>query len=177
MDVPVGYATAHDSTRTIAERTAAVLNRAGRTAEARPMTGVEDADAYRSFVLGSAVHGQGRLPPARQFVRDNLDVLGPRPVWIFSVGMPAALRGPLRRMAAKELSAIEEGLPPGLGYGTTACSPVSSNGTSCPVPDACCFIWPADGSATSGTGAPSTAGQRPSPRNSEWTDDACTPFG
>ncbi|MFD3733710.1 flavodoxin domain-containing protein [Streptomyces sp. NPDC058632] len=116
MDVPVGYATAHDSTRKIAERTAAVLNRAGRTAEARPMTGVEDADAYRSFVLGSAVHGQGRLPPARQFVRDNLDVLGPRPVWIFSVGMPAALRGPLRRMAAKELSAIEEGLPPGLGY-------------------------------------------------------------
>ncbi|MCX2924077.1 flavodoxin domain-containing protein [Streptomyces sp. NEAU-W12] len=116
MDVLVGYATVHGSTRTIAERTAAVLSRAGRRAEARPMTEVEDADAYCSFVLGSAVHEQGWLPPARQFVRDNLDVLAPRPVWIFSVGMPAALRGPWRRMAAKELPAIEEGLPPGLGY-------------------------------------------------------------
>ncbi|MGY0065650.1 flavodoxin domain-containing protein [Streptomyces sp. QTS137] len=116
MDVLVGYATTYGSTRTIAGRTAAVLNRAGREAEARPMAEVEDADAYRSFVLGSAVHGQSWLPPARRFVRDNLDVLAPRPVWIFSVGMPAALRGPWRRMAAEELSAIEEGLPPGLGY-------------------------------------------------------------
>src|SRR5690606_28803174 len=96
MDVLVGYATAHGSTRTIAERMAAVLSRAGLTAEARPLEEVEDADAYRVFVLGSAVHGQSWLPPAREFVRDNLDVLGSRPVWIFSVGMPAALRGPWR---------------------------------------------------------------------------------
>ncbi|MFI8091023.1 flavodoxin domain-containing protein [Streptomyces sp. NPDC086080] len=116
MDVLVGYATAHGSTRTIAERMAAVLSRAGLTAEARPMTEVEDADAYRAFVLGSAVHGQSWLPPAVDFVRNNPDVLGPRPVWIFSVGMPAALRGPWRRLAPKELPAIEDGLPPDLRH-------------------------------------------------------------
>ncbi|MFD7688633.1 flavodoxin domain-containing protein [Streptomyces sp. NPDC059781] len=116
MDVLVGYATAHGSTRTIAERMAAVLSRAGLTAEARSVEEVEDAGAYRAFVLGSAVHGQSWLPPAREFVRDNLDVLGPRPVWIFSVGMPAALRGPWRRLAPKELPAVEDGLPPDLRY-------------------------------------------------------------
>ncbi|KES04325.1 flavodoxin [Streptomyces toyocaensis] len=111
MDVLVGYATVHGSTRTIAERTAAVLCRAGLTAEARPMADVGDAGAYRAFVLGSAVHGQSWLPPARDFLRDHLDVLVPRPVFLFSVGMPAALRGPWRRLAPKELPAIEEGLP------------------------------------------------------------------
>ncbi|MGV9844389.1 flavodoxin domain-containing protein [Streptomyces fungicidicus] len=116
MDVLVGYATAHGSTRTIAERTAAVLGRAGLKAEARPLAEVGDAGAYRAFVLGSAVHGQGWLAPARQFVRDNLDVLGVRPVWLFSVGMPAALRGPWRRMAPRELPVIEEGLVPGLRF-------------------------------------------------------------
>lgn len=116
MDVLVGYATAHGSTRSIAERMAAVLSREGLTVEARPVDEVEDADAYRAFVLGSAVHGQSWLPAAAEFVRGNLDVLGPRPVWIFSVGMPAALRGPWRRMGPRELPLIEEGLPPGLGY-------------------------------------------------------------
>ncbi|MGA5187083.1 flavodoxin [Actinospica acidiphila] len=116
MDVLVGYATAHGSTRTIAERMASVLSRAGLTVDTRPMEDVEDADAYRAFVLGSAVHGQSWLLPARRFVRDNLDVLVRRPVWIFSVGMPAALRGPWRRLAPRELPAVEHGLPPNLGH-------------------------------------------------------------
>ncbi|MFF7114453.1 flavodoxin domain-containing protein [Streptomyces albogriseolus] len=116
MDVLVGYATAHGSTRTIAARIASMLSRAGLTAEARPMEEVEDAGAYRAFVLGSAVHGQSWLPLARQFVRDNLDVLGARPVWIFSVGMPAALRGPWRRLAPLELPTVEHGLPSKLGH-------------------------------------------------------------
>ncbi|MFE9773716.1 flavodoxin domain-containing protein [Streptomyces sp. NPDC005931] len=115
MDVLVGYATGHGSTRSLAERMALVLRRAGRTAEARPMAEVAHADAYRAFVLGSAVHGQSWLPEARAFVGNNLDVLAARPVWIFSVGMPAALRGPWRRMGAREVPVIEEGLPSGLG--------------------------------------------------------------
>ncbi|MFE4050167.1 flavodoxin domain-containing protein [Streptomyces sp. YIM B13518] len=116
MNVLVGYATAHGSTRAIAERTAAVLRHAGLTAEARPVTEVEDAGAYRAFVLGSAVHGQRWLRPAKDFARDHLDVLVRRPVWIFSVGMPAALRGPWRRMAPQEVPVIEKDLPPGLAY-------------------------------------------------------------
>ncbi|MFJ9661248.1 flavodoxin domain-containing protein [Streptomyces griseoflavus] len=116
MNVLVGYATAHGSTRTIAERTATVLRRAGLTAEARPVGEVEDAETYDAFVLGSAVHGQSRLRPAGDFVRDHRDVLVARPVWLFSVGMPAALRGPWRRMAPREVPAIEKDLPPRLVY-------------------------------------------------------------
>ncbi|MFJ8200827.1 flavodoxin domain-containing protein [Streptomyces sp. NPDC096152] len=111
MDVLVGYASAHGSTREIAERAADVLRRAGLMTEARPLAEVDDADAYRAFVLGSAVHNQSWLAPARDFVRDHHDLLGSRPLWIFSVGMPAALRGPMRRWVAKEVPAIEAGLP------------------------------------------------------------------
>ncbi|MEU6379789.1 flavodoxin domain-containing protein [Streptomyces sp. NPDC046909] len=116
MDVLVGYATAHGSTREIAERLATRLSETGLKAEARAVETVDDADAYRAFVLGSAVHGQTWLDPARDFVRDNLDVLGSRPVWIFSVGMPAALRGPWKRLAPKEIPLIVERLPGDLSY-------------------------------------------------------------
>ncbi|MCX4672997.1 flavodoxin domain-containing protein [Streptomyces sp. NBC_01381] len=116
MDVLVGYATAHGSTRGIAERLAAKLGEAGLKAEARAVESVDDADAYSAFVLGSAVHGQTWLGPAKAFVRDNLDVLGPRPLWIFSVGIPGALRGPWKRMADKEIPVIVESLPGDLAY-------------------------------------------------------------
>lgn len=111
MDVLLGYATAHGSTRDIAERLAVRLTEAGLKAEARAMETVDDADAYRAFVLGSAVHGQSWLEPAKEFVRDNLDVLAARPVWIFSVGMPGALRGPWKRLAPREIPVILETLP------------------------------------------------------------------
>ncbi|MDT7839918.1 flavodoxin domain-containing protein [Streptomyces justiciae] len=116
MDVLVGYATAHGSTRGVAERIAATLGRAGLKAEARAVETVDDADAYPSFVLGSAVHDQTWLKPAKGFVRDNLDILGARPVWLFSVGMPGALRGPWRRLAPKEIPVILRALPPELSY-------------------------------------------------------------
>jgi menaquinone-dependent protoporphyrinogen oxidase len=116
MDVLVGYATAHGSTREIAERLAAELGEAGLKAEARAVESVDDADAYNAFVLGSAVHGQNWLDPAKEFVRDNLGVLAHRPVWIFSVGMPGALRGPWKRMADKEIPVIVGTLPGDLSY-------------------------------------------------------------
>ncbi|MBN0042755.1 flavodoxin domain-containing protein [Streptomyces actuosus] len=116
MDILVGHASVHGSTREIAERIAAVLGERGWATEARPMAEVEDADAYRAFVLGSAVHGQRWLPSASDFVQENLDVLVPRPVWVFSVGMPDALRGPWRRLAPTEAGVIEQALPAGPAY-------------------------------------------------------------
>ncbi|WP_405910435.1 MULTISPECIES: flavodoxin domain-containing protein [unclassified Streptomyces] len=116
MDVLVGYATAHGSTRGIAERLAAKLGEAGLKAEARAVESVDDADAYNAFVLGSAVHGQTWLDPAKEFVCGNLGVLAHRPVWIFSVGMPGALRGPWKRMADKEIPVIVGTLPGDLTY-------------------------------------------------------------
>ncbi|MEU3158746.1 flavodoxin domain-containing protein [Streptomyces griseoincarnatus] len=164
MDVLVGYATAHGSTRTIAARMASVLSRAGLTVDTRPMEDVEDADAYRAFVLGSAVHGQSWLLPARRFVRDNLDVLGRRPVWIFSVGMPAALRGPWRRLAPRELPAVERGLPPNLGHrdhrlfsGTVGRDQLSRSGT-----DTRHGSWPDTRVTQRSTSAQVVVGSRPS---------------
>jgi menaquinone-dependent protoporphyrinogen oxidase len=116
MDVLVGYATAHGSTREIAERLATKLSEAGLKAEARAMETVDDADAYRAFVLGSAVHGQTWLDAAKDFVHANLDLLDTRPVWIFSVGMPGALRGPWKRLVPKEIPLIVESLPGDLSY-------------------------------------------------------------
>ncbi|WP_306337385.1 flavodoxin domain-containing protein [Streptomyces sp. KL118A] len=109
MDVLVGYATAHGSTREIAERIAGRLQAAGLRAEARPMDEVDDPDAYRAYVLGSAVHGQAWLEQAMAFLRLNGDLLRARPLWVFSVGMPNALRGPWKRAAArKERDMIEQ---------------------------------------------------------------------
>ncbi|WP_327348404.1 flavodoxin domain-containing protein [Streptomyces europaeiscabiei] len=116
MNVLVGYATAHGSTREIAQRLATRLDEAGLKAEPRAMETVEDADAYRAFVLGSAVHGQAWLESAKDFMRDNLDVLADRPVWIFSVGMPGALRGPMKRLAPNEIPVIVQSLPGDLPY-------------------------------------------------------------
>ncbi|KAF5990752.1 flavodoxin domain-containing protein [Streptomyces sp. WAC00263] len=117
MNVLVGYATAHGSTREIAERLAAKLSEAGQKAEARNMETVDDSDAYGAFVLGSAVHGQAWLDPAKEFVRENSDILGLRPVWVFSVGgLPGALRGPGKRAAPKEVPGIVAGLPGDLSY-------------------------------------------------------------
>ncbi|MFB4298520.1 flavodoxin domain-containing protein [Actinomadura sp. NTSP31] len=66
MGVLVGYASAHGSTRSIAERVAVVLTARGVPVELRPMAEVGEARGYDAFVLGSAVHrqrtGGGGLP-------------------------------------------------------------------------------------------------------------------
>ncbi|WP_406404276.1 flavodoxin domain-containing protein [Streptomyces sp. NBC_00879] len=116
MNLLVGYATAHGSTREIAERLGARLGETGLKADVRSMADVEDADAYEAFVLGSAVHGQAWLAPAKDFLRRNGELLGARPVWIFSVGMPGALRGPCKRMADAEKPAITRDLPGSIPY-------------------------------------------------------------
>jgi menaquinone-dependent protoporphyrinogen oxidase len=116
MNVLVGYATEHGSTRGIAQRMATGLTASGLEAEARDLATVDDSDAYGAFVLGSAVHGQSWLAPAEDFVRANADVLGIRPVWIFSVGMPGALRGPWKRLGPKEAPRIVGRLPGDLPF-------------------------------------------------------------
>ncbi|NGN62454.1 flavodoxin [Streptomyces sp. A7024] len=110
MDVLVGYATAHGSTRGIAERIGTDLFTAGLRCDVRPLEAVGNAEEYTAFVLGSAVHGQAWLDPAQEFLRRNRALLAARPVWLFSAGMPAALRGPWRRMAAQEEPVILAGL-------------------------------------------------------------------
>lgn len=110
MTVLVGYATAHGSTREIARRIGSRMRTAGVEAEVRPLDAVDDVSGYDAFVVGSAVHGQKWLDGARDFVRHDLAAAGSRPVWLFSVGMPGALRGPWKQLMDKELPAVESDL-------------------------------------------------------------------
>ncbi|QFG21273.1 flavodoxin domain-containing protein [Actinomadura sp. WMMB 499] len=111
MNVLIAYASVHGSTASIAHRIGEVLAGHGERTEVRPMDELGDGvHGHDAFVLGSAVHEMTWLPPATEFVSRNRDVLADRPVWLFSVGMPAALREPWRRLAPKEESDITEPL-------------------------------------------------------------------
>jgi len=102
MAILVGYASAHGSTRGIAERIASRLVEAGHEVEMQDLCRNEHFGEYDAFVLGSAVHGRAWLIEASEAVLANREILRHRPVWLFSVGMPAALRGPWRALADKE---------------------------------------------------------------------------
>ena len=102
MKVLVGYATAAGSTRGIADRIAARLSARGHAVDVRDLAAAPGLDAYDAFVLGSAVHDQAWLPEARAAVAGHETVLATRPVWLFSVGMPAALPRWVRGWAARK---------------------------------------------------------------------------
>ncbi|MBK3639881.1 flavodoxin domain-containing protein [Streptomyces sp. MBT33] len=110
MTVLVGYATAHGSTREIAHRIASRMRTEGVEVDVRALEAVADMNGYDAFVVGSAVHDQKWLPEARSFVRQGIAAPGSRPVWLFSVGMPGALRGPWKRLMYKEVPVIEADL-------------------------------------------------------------------
>jgi menaquinone-dependent protoporphyrinogen oxidase len=110
MSVLVGYATAHGSTREIAERLGIRLSELGCGADVVPLESSADPGGYSAVVLGTAVHSRRWLPVAEDFVRTHRDTLAERPLWAFSVGMPAALRGPWRRFSGKEETVILDAL-------------------------------------------------------------------
>ena len=116
MSVLVGYASEYGSTREIAERIAHTLEGHGLAAEVRSLDQVQNAVGYDAVVAGSAVHNMAWLGQAKQFVTHNRDVLADRPVWFFSVGMPAALRRPLRKFAeTREASKVIADFPAAIG--------------------------------------------------------------
>ncbi|MBO2447948.1 flavodoxin domain-containing protein [Actinomadura barringtoniae] len=102
MTILVGYASAHGSTRGIAERIAAKLAGSGHDAEVQNLCQIDRLSEYDAYVLGSAVHNRAWLIEATETVMAGREMLRHRPVWLFSVGMPAALRGPWRVFADKE---------------------------------------------------------------------------
>ncbi|HEU5023499.1 MAG TPA: flavodoxin domain-containing protein [Spirillospora sp.] len=106
MSVLVGYASVHGSTKGIAQRIASVLADRGVQVTTRPMAEAGEVGHHEAFVLGSAIHSRAWLPEAIDFVSRSRGVLSRRPVWLFSVGMPAALRGPWRAFADREATAV-----------------------------------------------------------------------
>ena len=99
MKVLVAYATAAGSTVGVADWIAGALLTRGHEVAVRSVDEPIDIQSYDAFVVGSAVHDQAWLPVGTAFLATNRKALYGKPVWLFSVGLPGAVRGPLRKWA------------------------------------------------------------------------------
>ncbi|QCO98291.1 flavodoxin [Arthrobacter sp. 24S4-2] len=100
MTVLVAFASARGSTREIAEHMASRMSLVVGTVDCRSVEEVDDVSAYQAVIVGSAVHNQAWLPPARLFVARHAPELAKVPVWAFSVGMADALPRLFRQLGA-----------------------------------------------------------------------------
>jgi menaquinone-dependent protoporphyrinogen oxidase len=91
MRMLIGYASMHGSTAEIGERIAEALQRQELVVEVLPVQQAPSPEGYDAVVLGSAIHNQAWLPAAAEYVTRHAESLRNRPVWLFSVGMSAAL--------------------------------------------------------------------------------------
>ncbi|GAB4585589.1 flavodoxin domain-containing protein [Nocardia sp. IFM 10818] len=108
------YATAAGSTRGIAEFIGNALRERGAEVEVADIGKAPDIAGAGAVILGSAVHNADLLPQATAYIHDHQDELLARPVWLFSVGLGPALRGPIgRRFAAlvpSKIAAVRDSL-------------------------------------------------------------------
>jgi menaquinone-dependent protoporphyrinogen oxidase len=82
----VTYATKHGATAEIAEKIGQVLQEAGLGVEVKSVDKVNELDAYRAVVLGSAVYAGMWRKEAVDFLEANEKKLAERVVWLFSSG-------------------------------------------------------------------------------------------
>lgn len=108
MVILVGYASAHGSTRGVAERIAAGLGAQGHHVEVRALGQTAEIRGYHAVVLGSAIHNGAWLPEATDFVRRNAGPLAERPVYTFSVGTIGEQSSMLAPVATKLARAAGE---------------------------------------------------------------------
>ena len=106
MKVLVAYATAHGSTRGIAERIAERLRESGLHIDLRDLGEGYLPGQYDAFVLGSAIHNGKWLAEATRAIESAADALRRRPAWLFSVstiGEESSGLGRLPSWAARKL--------------------------------------------------------------------------
>lgn len=104
MHVLVAYATAHGSTKQVAEAIAERLRTAGLVVTVRAAGDVVDVASYDAVVLGSAMHHQRWLTPASALAAELREHPG-HPLWVYSVctvGETTSFLGPrLSRLARR----------------------------------------------------------------------------
>ncbi len=114
MSVLVAYASAHRSTREVAERIGATLRERGVEAAVTAVEGAGDVASYDGVVLGSAIHSGRWLPKADEFVAQCEALLRERPVWLFSVasvGASSSALGSLATRLARKAGPTPKNLP------------------------------------------------------------------
>ena len=97
MTILVAYASAHWSTKGIAEEIADRLTKAGFKTALHSVGDLTDLRLYEAVVLGSAIHNQAWLPEAAEFLTSHASELARLPVWLFSVssvGSKSSFFGP-----------------------------------------------------------------------------------
>jgi menaquinone-dependent protoporphyrinogen oxidase len=110
MAILVTYASKHGATQEIAERITFTLRQQGKTAEIRPIHSVESLADYEAVVLGSAIYYGSWLKEATEFVRQHVEALSERPVWLFSDG-PLGAEVKDAEEQPKELAEFRQTLP------------------------------------------------------------------
>jgi menaquinone-dependent protoporphyrinogen oxidase len=98
----VTYATAAGSTTGVATALREQLARRGHESVCCSVDRSPGPGNFDAVVVGSAVHGQAWLVSALEWLHVNRQTLRAEPVWAFSVGMPAAVGRPFRRLALLE---------------------------------------------------------------------------
>ena len=84
MSVLVAYATAHGSTKGVADAIASQLSTANVSVDLRAADDVADVSVYDAVVLGSAIHNGKWLTPASRLLTE-IRRHPRRPLWLFSV--------------------------------------------------------------------------------------------
>lgn len=101
--IAVLYATAQGSTRDIAEFIADDLVAHSAHAELHDIEHAPDLTGIDVVIIGSAVHDMDLLPEASAYIRNNQPTLADKKVWLFTVGLGPALRGPLGRWIGRQI--------------------------------------------------------------------------
>lgn len=114
--IAVMYATAQGSTRDIAEFIADDLAGRGAQVELSDIEHAPELSRFDTVVLGSAVHDMALLPAATTYLHTNHTALAATDLWLFSVGLGPALRGPVGRVFArrvpKKIAALRDSVAP-----------------------------------------------------------------
>jgi menaquinone-dependent protoporphyrinogen oxidase len=82
----VAYASKYGATAEIAEKIGAGLRQAGLETDVLPAQKVNDLAPYQAVILGSAVYMGRWRKEALQFLKNHMQALAGRPVWVFSSG-------------------------------------------------------------------------------------------
>ncbi|MFQ6328657.1 flavodoxin domain-containing protein [Nocardia sp. CWNU-33] len=114
--IAVIYATAQGSTRDIAEFIGETLTARGVAVELSDIEHAPELSGFDAVILGSAVHDRALLPAVTSFVSTHRDALADTDVWLFSVGLGPALRGPIGRRIGrtvpKKIAALRDSISP-----------------------------------------------------------------